>query len=62
MSSEISGAVAFIKKQNLFAEYTHCRSHAFNLAISSAYKNKLFQKFMDNLNTVCYFSDNSRRR
>ena len=62
MSSEISGAATFIKKQNPLAEYTHCRSHAFNLTINFAYRNKLFQKFMDNLTTVCYFSDNSRRR
>ena len=55
VSSKISGAATFIKKQQPLAEYTHCRSHAVNLAISFACKNKSIQKFMDNLTTVCYF-------
>ena len=62
MSSEISGAATFIKKQQPLAEYTHCRSHAINLAISFACKNKSIQKFMDDLTTVCYFFNNSPKR
>ena len=62
MSSEISGAATFIKKQQPLAESTHCRSHAINLAVSFPCKNKSIQKFMDNLTIVCYFFDNSPKR
>ena len=62
MSSEISGAATFIKKQQPLVEYTYCRSHPINLAISFACKNKSIQKFMDDLTTVSYFFDNSPKR
>ena len=62
MSSEISGAATFIKKQQPLAEYTHFHSHAINLAISFPCKNKSIQKFMDNLTIVCYFFENSPKR
>ena len=61
MSSKISGAAAFIKKQQPLAEYTHCRTHAINLTISFSGKNKSIQKFTDNLTTVSYFFDNSSK-
>ena len=62
MSIKISGAATFTKKQQPLAEYTHCRSHVINLAISFACKNKSIQKFMDDLTTVCYFFDNLPKR
>ena len=62
MRSEISGVATFIKKQQPLAGCTHCRGHAINHAITVACKNKSVQKFMDNLTTVCYFFDNSRKR
>ena len=58
-SSEISSAAAFIKKQQSFAEYTHYLSHAINLAIDFACKNKSIQNFIFNLTTVHYFFNNS---
>ena len=36
MSSEASGAVSVIKKEEPLAEYTHCRNYILNLAISYA--------------------------
>ena len=62
MRSEISVAATLIKKQQPLAEYTHCRSHGINLAISFTCKNKSVQTSMDNLTTVCYFFDNSPKR
>ena len=49
MTSEISGAAAFINKQQPLKEYIQCRSHYVNLAISFACKNKSIQKFIDNV-------------
>ena len=36
MSSEASGAVSVIKKEEPLAEYTHCRNYILNIAISYA--------------------------
>ena len=55
MSSEISGAATFIKKQQPLAECTLYRSHAINFAINFACKNKSIENCMDKLTTVCYF-------
>ena len=55
MSSEASGAVSVIKKQQPLEEYTHCRNYILNLAISYAFKNQSIKKFMDNLTSVCNF-------
>ena len=54
MSSEISSAATFIKKQQPVAEYTHCHSDAINLPIGFARKNKSIQKFVINLTTVIF--------
>ena len=49
MSSEASGAVSVIKKEQPLAEYTHCRNHILNIAISYACENQSIKKFMNML-------------
>ena len=44
MSSKASGAVSVVKKEQPLAEYTHCRNHILNLAISYACKNESIRK------------------
>ena len=43
MSSETSGAVSVIKKEQPLVEYTHCRNHLLDLAISYACKNQFIK-------------------
>ena len=62
MSSKASGAVSVIRKEQPLPEYTHCRNHKLNLAISYACKNQSMKKFMDNLTSVCNFFENSPKR
>ena len=62
MSSEISSAATFIKKQQPVAEYTHCHSDAINLPIGFARKNKSIQKFVINLTTVIFLIIHRRDR
>ena len=59
ISNEASGAVSVIKKEQPLAEYTHCRNHLLNLAISYACENQSIKKIMDNLTSVCTFFENS---
>ena len=44
MSSKASGDVSVVKKEQPLAEYTHCRNHILNLAISYACKNESIKK------------------
>ena len=62
MSSESSGAISIIKREQPLAEYTHCRNHVLNLAISYVCKIQSIKKFMDNLTSVGNFFENSPKR
>ena len=55
LSIEASGAVSVIEKEQPLAEYSHCRNHILNLAISYTCKNQSIKKFLDNLTSVCIF-------
>ena len=62
MGSEASGPVSVINKEEPLAEYTHCRNHILNLAISYACKNQYIKKIMNNLTSVCNFFQNSEKK
>ena len=59
MSSEASGV---IRKEQPLAEYTHCRNHILNLAISCTCKNQSIKKILDNLTSFCIFFENLPKR
>ena len=59
MSSKASGV---IRKEQPLAEYTHCRNHILNLAISCTCKNQSIKKILDNLTSLCIFFENLPNR
>ena len=59
VSGTSSGTASVINKQQPLAEYTHCKNHILNLAISFACKNQSIKNFIDNLTLVCFFFENS---
>ena len=59
MSSEAWGV---IRKEQPLAEYTHCRNHILNLAISCTCKNQSIKEILDNLTSLCIFFENLPKR
>ena len=59
MTSEVKGASAVTKGPQPMPDPDHCRNHCSNLASFFACKNETVSKFMDDLNSVCYFFSNS---
>ena len=54
--------MSVIKKEQPVAEYTRCRNHILNLAISYPCKNQSIKKIMDNLTSIYNCFENSPKR
>ena len=62
VASKSKGASPVIKRQQLQAEFVHCRTHCINLAVVFTCENEVIRGFFADLTSVYFFFAKSPKR